>query len=92
MDALFKLFTSKKNNLVKKIVECSKEKCSKNMKDITVSSRKAYVKCIKNKKKNSNICLQEASQSKEVLKSKKKLQTCIKRNAQKIFYNKYKNQ
>jgi hypothetical protein len=79
MDALFKLFISKKNDIVKKIVECSKEKCSKNVKDITFSSRKAYVKCIKNKKKNSTICLQEASQSKEVLKSKKKLQTCMKK-------------
>lgn len=83
MDVLFKLFTSKKNNIVKKIVECGKEKCSKNVKDITDSSRKSYVKCIKNKKKNSTICLQEASESKEVLKSKKKLQTCMKKKCTK---------
>lgn len=83
MEALLKLFTSKKNNIVKKILECSKEKCKKDINNITISSRKAYVKCIKNKKKNSNICLQEASQSKEVLKSKKKLQTCIKKKCTK---------
>ncbi len=83
MDALFKLFTSKKNNLVKKMTECSKEKCKKEIKDITVTTRKMYVKCIKNKKKNTKVCLQEALISKEIAKSKKKLQNCTKKKCTK---------
>ncbi len=79
MDMLYKFFGVNKKKIVSNIVECGKVKCKKEQKDIGNSMRKEYIKCIKNKKKNSKKCFEEVLHSKEVLKSKEKLKKCMKK-------------
>lgn len=79
MDVLFKIFSPNEQNRIKKVVECSKKKCKKELNETTKQTRKVYVKCIKNKKKSSQDCFKESIMSKEVMKSRVKSEKCIKK-------------